>query len=298
MYPYIQVLKYSIEGFADDHQLFKSFLPIFQTEVLGYDIDECLKAVAAWMNEFFLKLNQSKTKILVLGPPAVLESIIIGGTFTGGSCIRFVSSAKNLGVWLDENLDFGTHISKVVASTFMVIRAIAKIKSFLPRENLCTVVCSLVLSKLDYCNALYYGINKSELSLLQSAQNAAIRLIKGGHKYDRDSLTPVYQQLHWLRIEERIIFKVCLIVHKCVWDKGPEAYKSLIRISNPRTLKLVEKKFNTDYGKRSFSCSGPKLWNCLPLPIRAEQDTEVFKKKLKSLLITGADELYRLVNMR
>ena len=298
LYPRIQALRYAIEGFADDHQLFKSFLPIFQTEVLGYDIDKCLKEVAAWMNEFFLKLNQSKTKILVLGPPSVLSSIDIKGTFTGNNCIRFVTSAKNLGVWLDENLDFGTHIRKLVASTFSVIRGISKIKSFLPRDYLTIIVCALTLSKLDYCNALYYGINKNELGLLQSAQNAAIRLIKGGHKYDRRSLTPIYNELHWLRIEERVVFKILLIVHKCVWNKGPESYRDMIKLSNERTLKLVEKRFSTEYGRRAFSCAGPKLWNSLPHAIRAEEVTEVFKKKVKSLLITEASELYRIMKMR
>ena len=298
LYPHIQALKFAIEGFADDHQLFKSFLPIFQTEVLGYQIDECLKAVAEWMNEFFLKLNQTKTKILVLGPPSVLSSIVIKGTFTGNSCIRFVSSAKNLGVWIDENLDFGTHIRKVVSSTFLVIRAISKIRVFLPLEYLKTVVCALTLSKLDYCNALYYGISKNELGLLQSVQNAAIRLIKGGNKFDRRSLTPIYEELHWLRIEERVVFKICLIVHKCIWGMGPEAYQDMIKMSNSRTLKLVEKKFTSEYGKRAFSCAGPKLWNSLPVALRAEEETEVFKKKLKSLLMTEASELYRIVNMR
>ena len=298
LYPYIQALKYAIEGFADDHQLFKSFLPIFQTEVLGYDINECLLAISEWMNEYFLKLNKSKTKILVLGPPSVLSSIIIKGTFMDNGCVRFVNSAKNLGVWLDENLDFGTHIQKVVSSSFMVIRAISKIKSFLPREYLSSVVCSLVLQKLDYCNALFYKINKIEIGLLQSVQNAAIRLIKGGHKYDRVSLSPIFEELHWLRIEERIVFKICLIVHKCVWGMGPEAYENLIMMSNRRTLKLVEKKFSTEYGKRAFSCAGPKLWNCLPLYVREVDDTKVFKKKLKSLLMTDAAELYRQVNMR
>lgn len=298
LYPHIQALKFAIEGFADDHQLFKSFLPVFQTEVLGYGIDECLREVSAWMNEYFLKLNQSKTKILVLGPPSVLSEIMIKGTFAGDTCIRFVSSAKNLGVWLDEYLDFGTHIRKVVSTTFMVIRAISKVKSFLPREYLSTVVCSLVLSRLDYCNALFYAIKKNEIDLLQSAQNAAIRLIKGGHKFDRKSLSPVYEEMHWLHIEERIVFKICLIVHKCVWGRGPESYKEIIMISNPRTLKLVEKRFSSEYGKRAFSCAGPKIWNSLPLDIRAEVETELFKKKLKSLLMTKSDELYRMVNMR
>ena len=110
-------------------------------------------------------------------------------------------------------------------------------------------------------------------------------------------MSPIFEELHWLHIEERIIFKICLIVHKCVWNKGPESYKELIVMSNPRTLKLVEKKFFTEYGKRAFSCAGPKLWNSLPLTIRAEKETEVFKKKLKSLLMTEADDLYRMVNI-
>ena len=180
----------------------------------------------------------------------------------------------------------------------MVIRGIYKIKYFLPKEYLCTIVCSLVLSLLDYCNALYYGLNSKEIALLQSAQNAAIRLIGGGRKYDRQSLTPLYNELHWLRIRERIVFKLCLIVHKCVWGLGPESYDEMIVMKNSRTLKLVEKKFDTGYGKRAFSCAGPKLWNCLPMNVREEKNTESFKKLLKSLLMREADEFYRRVNMR
>ena len=298
LYPYIQALNYNIEGFADDHQIFKSFLPVFQVEVLGQGINDCLKAVEQWMNEFFLKLNKTKTKILVLAPLSIMASIIIHGTFVENQCIRFVSCAKNLGVWLDENLNFSFHIRKVVSSAFMVIRAISKIKYFLPKECLCTIVCSLVLSKLDYCNALYYGINNKEIALLQSVQNAAIRLIGGGRKYDRESLTPLYNELHWLRISERVVFKLCLIVHKCVWGLGPESYDEMIVMKNSRTLKLVEKKFETGYGKRSFSCAGPKLWNCLPMNVREEKDTENFKKRLKSLLMMEADDFYSRVNIR
>ena len=298
LYPYIQKLKFEIEGFADDHQLFKSFLPVCQMEVLGSGINDCLQSVAIWMNEYFLKLNKSKTKILVLAPPTVMSSIAIKGTFIENKCMRFVSSAKNLGVWLDEFLDFSTHVRKVVSASFMVIRAIAKIKSFLPHEYLCSLVCSLVLSRLDYCNALYYNIHQNEISLLQSAQNAALRLISGKWKYDRVSLTPLFEQLHWLKIKERIVFKICLIVHKCVWRMAPESFNTMMVMSNSRTLKLVEKKFSTRYGKRAISCAGPKLWNNIPIHIRKEEDTENFKKLLKSYLMMEANDFYRLVNMR
>ena len=190
-----------------------------------------------------------------------MSLIDIHGMFLEDECIRFVSNAKNLGVWLDENLDFKTHIQKVVSSCFMTLRKISKIKCFLPQDCLNTVVCSLVLSKLDNCNALYYKINCNELNKLQSVQNAAVRLVGGKSKYDRASISPLFKDLHWLKIRERIVFKLCLIVHKCVWCIAPTPLKEKIVMSNPRTLQLVEKKFSYEYGRRAFSCAGPKLWN-------------------------------------
>ena len=297
-YSFINTTSYEVEGYADDHQLFKKFIPIFQTQVLGSSVNRCLQAVSEWMTAFFLKLNKSKTKILVLAPPSVMSLIDIHGMFLEDECIRFVSNAKNLGVWLDENLDFKTHIQKVVSSCFMTLRKISKIKCFLPQDCLNTVVCSLVLSKLDNCNALYYKIHCNELNKLQSVQNAAVRLVGGKSKYDRASISPLFKELHWLKIRERIVFKLCLIVHKCVWCIAPAPLKEKIVMSNPRTLQLAEKKFSYEYGRRAFSCAGPKLWNNLPIELRMEKDTDAFKKLLKSFLMTSADVLYNRVNMR
>ena len=297
-YPFMHAISYEVEGFADDHQLFKKFVPVFQTYVLGTSVYECLQSVSEWMRMYFLKLNKTKTKILVLAPPSILSAITIHGIFLGDECIRFVSNAKNLGVWLDEHLDFKAHIGKKVSSCFLTLRKIAKIRSFLPQEYLSTVACSLILTTLDYCNALYYLINNRELNMLQSVQNAAVRIVCGKSKFDRTSLTPLYESLHWLKVRERIVFKVCLIVHKCVWGVAPESLKEMITLANSRTLQLVEKKFNSEYGRRAFSRAGPKLWNNLPLNLRMEKDTDAFKKLLKSFLITSAESLYRRVNMR
>lgn len=297
-YSYVQALSYDVEGFADDHQLYKMFLPTFQSHVLGSTINSCLQSVAEWMNEYFLKLNGPKTKILVLAPPSIMPLIEIHGIFMENKYMTFVRSAKNLGVWLDENLDFKTHIHKVVSSGFMTIRDISKIKKFLPHEMLCGVVCSLVLMKLDYCNALYYHLNSNEMNMLQAVQNAAIRLISGGHKYDRIPISPLFDRYHWLRIRERAVFKLCLIVHKCVWGFAPDSLREKIVVSNPRTFNLVEKNFASVFGQRAFSRAGPKLWNSLPLQMRLEQDTSKFKKLLKSFLMTEADNFYHRINMR
>ena len=59
----------------------------------------------------------------------------------------------------------------------------------------------------------------------------------------------------WLKIRERIVFMICLLVHKCIWVLAPESLKSMIVLSNVRTFKLIENKFSTIYGEKGvFLC--------------------------------------------
>ena len=227
-YPEMQCLHFDVDGFADDHQLYKHFDPMFQCQVLIFSINNCMNVVRKWMSEFCLCLNANKTKIMVLAPPSILSNIIVHGTFIQNTCIRFVNCAKNLGVWLDENLSFQNQISKTVSSCFLSLRAIGKIKCFIPNDMLQTVLVSLIFSKIDYCNSLYYGIGENQLRKLQSVQNTAARMITGGTKYDRKHISPVLKKLHWLPVKDRIIFKYALLVHKCIWQDAPESLKALL----------------------------------------------------------------------
>ena len=78
---------FRIEGFADDHQLIKQFSVQQQAKALGQDITSCLNHVGEWMNHFFLRLNPSKAKILVVAPPKILNEIRINGMFFNNKCI-------------------------------------------------------------------------------------------------------------------------------------------------------------------------------------------------------------------
>ena len=149
LYPLIQPCKFDIYGFADDHQLLKSFLPIFQVQALDGDVNYCFKA-------YFLCLNASKIKILIAKPTTLKEDIHIGGMFIDGNCVRFVTS---LGIVIDEELSFEQQVTTAVKSSYIIIRKISKIKSFLSVEHLKTLVTSCMFSRLDCCNSIYYGIS-------------------------------------------------------------------------------------------------------------------------------------------
>ena len=147
------------------------------------------------MDSFFLHLNAAKTKILVVIPSALINKILIQGTFINGLSVRFVESAKNLAVIIDKELDFKEHIIRFVQMCNGIIRQSSKI-SF---EELQTSVSALIFSPLDYCNiSLFYGIKKELIDKLPSVQNSVARLIKG--KKGGKCLTSEFmRQCHWSR---------------------------------------------------------------------------------------------------
>ena len=250
------------------------------------------------MNKYFLKLNKDKTQILLMAPPNIMNEIHIHGTFIDRECVRFISCAKNLGVWIDENLNFKDQISKLTSTCFRILKEIANVKYFISEEHLKSLVVSLILSRLDNCNGIYYKITQNELSKLQAVQNAAVRLIYGRRKFDHQPISHLFVELHWLKVKERIIFKISITVHKCIWGIAPSSLKKKIRIANPRIFTLEEIANTGQFGERAFSRAGPKIWNCLPLCIRTEANIEKFKKLLKSHLLIEENQFYTKLNMK
>ena len=56
-------------------------------------------------------------------------------------------------------------------------------------------------------------------------------------------------------------------------------------------LKLETPNFKAKYGQRLFEYNGSRLWNALPLSIRTEENIEVYKKKIKTMLFEGLVQL-------
>ena len=298
-YKYIEPAKFETLGFADDNQLVKSYLPILQNAALGDQIRNCFNMIQKWMSIYFLCLNPTKTKILIISPPSVRDDIIINGTFINDKCIRFVSNARNLGVILDNNLTFEKHINSVVKSCFNVIRKLSKIKGFLSYNQLCTVLCACVLSRLDNCNSLYYGIDLQFIKKLQVVQNSAIRLLRKKNGNTNLSTDYFLRKHHWLPVKARILFKNCLIVHKCLNRTAPDLLVNLLhRSASSRMRKLKQKPMKSSYGKRSFSRYGSKVWNSLPDDIRMEMDEKKFKSKLKTYLFDHYEQFSMKINER
>ncbi|XP_063691198.1 protein CBFA2T3-like [Bolinopsis microptera] len=155
-------------------------------------------------------------------------------------------------------------------------------KPFLSETQMQIIVQSLIISSLDYCNALYFGANHSVLKQLQSLQNRACRLVKGLKK--REEVDPYIKELHWLKVQERIEFKILLLTFKLLHGLAPSYLSNLVKY-NSSGGRDVSLHCPINSPPRAFSSSAPRLWNNLPQEIRKCVNIKDFKGKLKAHLM-------------
>ena len=282
-------------GFADDNNASNTFALCFQYKVLTEKLHSLMENVTNWMNSLYLKINPDKTEIILFLPKAAKFENVIGGTFLeGGCCIRFSGTVKNLGVILDRHLTLEPHIKSIVSHCYKLLSDIGRIRSVLTNKQTESLVHSVISSRLDYCNSLFLGLNKSIINKLQKVQNAAARLILKKRK--RTSIRSDIKDLHWLRVDQRIMFKTLLLVYKCINAIAPDELKSLIEMNADKPQILITPSLKTTHGRRSFRYNAPYLWNHLPEDIKKSMSLDNFKSKLKTFLFIHYDEFMADVN--
>ena len=286
LYSTVKSVNFNIHGFADDHQVYKAFNSNMEYQIMTNDLPSCFAEIDRWMIEHFLQLNPGKTEIIVFGSQPMLSKLQLNGVFISPSiCIRLVPYAKNLGFYLDSSLSFNTQIKRLKSSCYHKLRNLAKMKPFLNVKQMQQLVQALILSSLDYCNALYYGTSSNTIRQLQSIQNRACATILGLKK--REPTTEHLKNLHWLKVQERIEFKILLVTYKALNGQAPMYISEIINynpLSGSRSPSLQTYVSKTSFGDRAFMCCAAKLWNALPEDIRLSVDVDIFKIKLKTYL--------------
>lgn len=286
IYKTIKNKQFLVHGFADDHQVYKSFIKEQEYQVLVKDLPSCFAQIENWMASHYLQLNAGKTEIIVFAKPSLLSDLKIHGTFiTPSTCVRFVSTAKSLGFLLDSQLTMTPQIKKLKKNCFHTMRKIASMKRYISPNQCKILIHALVLSSLDYCNSLYYGVNSSNTRQLQVIQNRACRIVFGLKK--TSSVNEHLKELHWLKVEERIEFKIILLTFKCLNNLAPSYLTELLQynnISGSRAPTLKQLSCNSTVGDRAFISHAPKLWNRLPQDLKQCSDIDTFKRNLKTFL--------------
>ena len=285
-----------VHFYVDDSQLYISCPPDDAPSIMQR-LADCIAKVDLWLHANRLLLNPGKTDLICLGSRQQVSRIPTDSITFGATVVNRARSVRNLGLFLDENLTMSSHVSHIVRCGFYQLRQLRTVVDSLSAEASAVLVHAFISSRLDYCNSLLVGISAHLIRRLQVLQNAAARLIAGARRYDH--ITPILQSLHWLPVRERILYKVSMLVHRCLSGNAPQYLTTLLNplrnstrpwsLRSNATNQLITPRTRTNLGARAFSVAGPTIWNSLPSAIRDHQGPiSSFAKLLKSHLYASA----------
>jgi hypothetical protein len=293
----IEVFQLGHHLYADDTQLVKR-TAISDIGSAIVSLQHCIEAIHRWCASRRLQLNPSKTEVIWFGTKASLKKIegLDLTLHVDGDVITPVLCVRDLGVLFDSQLSMKPHTSKVASVCFYHLRRLKSIRRILGQQTTASLVSALVLSRLDYCNSTLAGLPKSTIAPLQRVQNSAARLIYG--LKSRDHVTPALRELHWLPVEQRIIYKLCFIMHLIHTGRSPPYLSELVtatasipsrsRLRSASSQRYELPSSRLKMGERRFSFAGPAAWNSLPAALHNHTDINIFKRDLKTFLFERA----------
>jgi len=258
----------------NDMQLLGStFTSTIQTTINR--LQSCTAVIHLWCSSRCLQLNPMKTELIWFGSRANLQKIVTEdlSLLIDGNVIHRVDSVRDLGITLDSKLTLQRHVNKVASLCFYHIRRLKKVCKLLGPSVATTLVFAFVLNRLHYCNAILVGLPKTTIAPLQHAQNAAARLVAQlGYC---DHVSNALRYLHWLPVQQRITYKLCLLMHLVHNERAPAYMADSVtataniscrtRLRSASSLCYEQPRTRLKLGERCFAFAGPAAWNRLPL---------------------------------
>ena len=242
-----------------------------------------------------LKINDSKTEFIVFRSPQLRCDLSGLSVNVGESQITQSLKVRDLGVTFDQFLNFDEHITAICRSTYFHIRNIGKIRNLLSYNTCSTIIHALISCRLDYCSSLLYNVPTHQTDRLQRLQNQCARILTKSSR--RDHSTPVLKSLHWLKIQDRITYKILMLTYKSYYNIAPTYLCELIsrRESYVNTqlgadhhqliMPPISKDCSNTFLERSFFYADPCEWKKLSECILMST-FDSFRKSVKTMLFT------------
>ena len=213
-------------------------------------MQSCICDVKAWATAKMLKLNDSKTELMLVTSQRTKHLHDLPTSITiRNAQIPFTESVKNMGLTLDCHITMNAHVFNIARTCYFELRRLASIRKFITSTAAATLVAAFVLSRIDYYISLLFGSTRDVTSHLQRIQNNAARVILRFPK--SSNITIHLKSHHWLPVKVRSTYKIACLCYLCHSSTAPSYVADMLHIK-PSHTRIT----------RSSSCTMPHLNRC------------------------------------
>ena len=266
-----------VKIFADDTKVYKGIESEDDVKELQMAIDEMYQ----WTQKWLLNFNKEKCKILHLGKKNEKNEYFIG---TGDQRIPLDETEleKDLGVYVDPNLDFKSHIKNTVKKANYTVYKMIKNFSFRDADILVPLFKSLVRPILEYGNSVWSVGIKKYMSKIENVQRKFTKYIRNLHnltyeeRLKKINLPSIeYRQFRGDQIQ---VFKIARGFYDTASTETIFEFKKDTRLRG-HMYKINKRHVNKSKYKHFFSNRVINKWNSLPQDIVTSKTINEFKNK-------------------
>ena len=252
-------------------------------------IKKTLIKIEKWYKYNKLKLNISKTQMINFNSNKYPNNIIS----LNDTLINNVYNYKYLGIILDSKLDFKNHIIKLNNKLSQIQFLISKLSKFIKTNSLIIIYNSIFLPYLNYGNILWGNTFSNNTLNTTIIQKKTLRIIN--KRKFRDHTKELFTSNKILRLDKLTYYNTLIYMHKQYYNQLPTNLTKIHKKNNNKYTLRTNKTYTIPISKstrtiNSLLIKGPKLWNLLPTNIQNIKNENLFKKRVKNMLIN--DELY------
>ena len=210
------VTKCTMNMYADDVAIYFASKDVNE---VADSLNEDLAHIATWIDTNRLKMNIGKTQLMTLGGHSFKSKWQQVDVQLQGTTIPETESVRYLGLTIDQDLSWKTHVSNVRKKAFAAIGCIRRASRYLPVKIRKMLYNSLVLPHLDYCSTVWHSCNQTLSQSVEHSQNYAMRVIL--NQPPRMRSASLRDQLHWTTLRQRRHNQTLCQVHRCLLRQAP-----------------------------------------------------------------------------
>lgn len=240
-------------------------------------LNDELISISKWLKLNKLSLNIAKTKAMIFHTPQ--RHVDNPELFMDDIKIEFVKQFNFLGILINNNLKWTSHIDMIGKKIAKTLGIMKKLKNFLPSSALRNIYNSLVAPHLNYGIIIWGGNNK-----LFTLQKKAVRIICKS-RYNAHT-TPLFKKLGILKLDDLCALHDLKFCYKFGNDLLPDYFSSKMffrshtydrhHYTTRQTYNLHTPAVRHDFARCSISYKFPKFFNSIEPIIKAKIDSHSF----------------------
>lgn len=275
--------------YADDVQLVATGHILSGHTVIS-QINDDLNRVHSWALKNELLINPSKSTSMLFTRKNMRHTTWPNPKIHDVD-IPFVSVAKNLGIWFDEDLKWDHHIQRVYRSVMGSVSRLRKIAWALPVCTRLRMAQSLIVPILSYGGPVFNSLKVASRAKLNSALNACTRFVFGLRM--RDHISTYSKRILGCTLSQHYDIATCKLLFKIFKHQDPTFLSERLKAArSSRTLGIIPIRNRHAAYDGMFFVRGIKLWNRLPSEVKQSRSDSIFATRMKNLLSTADSELW------